>query len=259
MKRNVVKVFAAALALVVALGAAPLSLAANAQVQTTAQAAPTFGTLSVTGNGTIRVEPDIATIQVGVRVIRPTVSEAMQETTSSINDVVEALTELGIDTLDIQSVGFNMWPQWDWNAMHFYRDVTEPILIGYEITHTLSVIVRDIDQVGAVFEAATAAGANQNHSLSFSVDNTDELVRQAMVLAVKDAQDRAALMAELFGVELGAPVSIHENWSGVETFWGHQPIVGRMAMEMDAAGSMTVQTGQIMIRASISVTFGFDR
>jgi len=140
--------------------------------------------------------------------------------------------------------------------MHMFRDVHEPVLIGYTITHSLNLTVRDIDVVGDVIEAATDAGANQNNGVFFDIENRDELYIEALALAIADAKKKAEALAEILEVEVGAPVSVSESYSYFDPWRSFSGSGYPMAM---ADSGVRLQTGQIEVTAAVFVNYMYER
>ncbi|WP_437592459.1 SIMPL domain-containing protein [Sorangium sp. So ce1000] len=80
----------------------------------------------------------------------------------------------------------------------------------YQVSNTVMVVIRNLDQVGAVLDAAVAAGANNVWGVSFSLEQTDPLEARAREKAIADARARAEALARLQGVSLGHVVAISE-------------------------------------------------
>lgn len=68
--------------------------------------------ISVSGQGSVTVTPDIAVINLGVEVSRPTVEEARNEAAALMTAMQEALTRNGVEERDIATRFFNIYPQY---------------------------------------------------------------------------------------------------------------------------------------------------
>ncbi|AUX30784.1 MULTISPECIES: SIMPL domain-containing protein [Sorangium] len=80
----------------------------------------------------------------------------------------------------------------------------------YQVSNTVMVVIRNLDQVGAVLDAAVATGANNVWGVTFGIDKTEPLEAQAREKAIADARARAEALARLQGVSLGPVVAISE-------------------------------------------------
>src|SRR4051794_17338744 len=67
-------------------------------------------TITVVGTGTVHTTPDIATIDVGADVTKPTVTEAFTEANAKVQAIIDALTAMGINAKDIQTSNLNVYP-----------------------------------------------------------------------------------------------------------------------------------------------------
>src|SRR4051794_1472051 len=74
-----------------------------AQSDSGANAGYPENTITVIGSGTVHSTPDIATVDVGVDVTKPTVTEGFTEANSKVQDIITALTGMGIAPNDIQT------------------------------------------------------------------------------------------------------------------------------------------------------------
>ena len=69
---------------------------------------PTPATLSLTGEGTVRAKPDMATLQLGVVAEATTARDALSENTSRMAGIVAALRGDGIESRDLQTSDFSI-------------------------------------------------------------------------------------------------------------------------------------------------------
>ncbi len=60
-------------------------------------------TITVPGRGTVRVDPDVATIRFGAVVVRPTAGDARSAAAATMQAVIDALTGGGVDRRDLQT------------------------------------------------------------------------------------------------------------------------------------------------------------
>ena len=165
----------------------------------------------VSGEGKVTAVPDIALLRLGIESQESTVAQAQSEATEAMGRVKAALTANGVAEKDIQTQYFNIrqLTRWDDNKI-------QEVVIGYQVSNTVSVKIRDIDAVGVVIDAVVMAGGDLTRidSISFSIDDPSAYYGTAREQAIADAQAKAGQLAELSGVKLGKPIYISE---GVQT------------------------------------------
>lgn len=151
---------------------------------------------TVTGEGTVSIKPDIATVMVGVQSQGATVKAVQDNLNTAINAVSEAVKKTGVDNKDIKTSNYNVNPNYD------YNNGTQRIT-GYQASSNLTIKVRDIEKANSVVDAATAAGANTIGGITFDVDDKTKAEDDARKLAVADAKAKAELAAKTTGFTLG--------------------------------------------------------
>lgn len=232
-----------AIASLAVLGASVMSLPAMADE-------PQTPTISVTGNGTANVAPDMAIISMGVTKEAETAREALNANTEAMKKVLEEMQSAGIEARDLQTSDFSIQPQYVYPNNS--NDEQKPRITGYVVRNSLSVRVRDLEKVGDVLDASVSLGVNDGGNLVFTNDNPDEVINQARSNAVKDAIAKAKTLAEAAGVELGAIKTISELAQNDAP----RPMAKMRSMEMVASSApVPIAAGENSYDVTVNITF----
>lgn len=203
-------------------------------------------TISVPGTGTASGAPDIALVQVGVDITNTDVGAAVDEANQSMQDVIDALTGMGINESNIQTTRFDVQQLQNNNP-----NTGQPTgQAQYEVTNVVQVRVTDTGQISDVIQTALDAGANRVYGLNFSLQNPGDLESEARTQAVEDAQTRAEELADALGVTLGDLVSITEQGGG----GGVSPLVQEAAV----GGSVPIQQGQLSVSVQVNTVWAIE-
>jgi uncharacterized protein YggE len=162
-------------------------------------------TITVVGEGTIRVKPDIARANIGVEVMEASVAEASSSATATMEAVLAALQQQGIEEKDIQTSGFNIWVDRPYGPEGLPSE--NPM---YRVNNNVAVTIRDLDNLGSVLDTAIAAGANNIYGITFDLDEPSLVESEAREKAVANANANAQELAELNNLELGEVLSVSE-------------------------------------------------
>jgi uncharacterized protein YggE len=201
-------------------------------------------TITVPGEGSVRVEPDVADLRLGVVSTRPTAAAARSAAAETMQAILAALTGAGIARRDLQTALVGL------DAVRDYATAS-PTVTGYQMTNTVQATVRAIDTVGAAIDAALAAGATSMDGLSFRVADPTEGLAEARRRAVADARSRATTLAAEAGVVLGGVVAIAEG----STFAPGPPgPIAEFRMKTTADASTPVEAGTSELSISVTVT-----
>ncbi|WP_437561525.1 SIMPL domain-containing protein [Sorangium sp. So ce542] len=126
----------------------------------------------------------------------------------------------------------------------------------YQVSNTVTVVIRNLDQVGPVLDAVVAAGANNVWGVSFGLDKTEPLEAQAREKAIADARARAEALAKLQGVSLGGVVAISEIVDSGPRGPMYAPRLAAGAMSADAA--TPVAPGEVQFGTQVKVIYALE-
>jgi uncharacterized protein YggE len=216
--------------------------------------------ITVVGNGEVKAKPDIATVNLGVEVTAPTVSEAMTEANAHMKTILAAMQSLGIADKDVQTSNFSISFERQNPTLPLATETTSGAKTGdaqapagfYRVNNMIQVTIRDLDKVGDELDAAVEAGANNVWGVSFGLDDTAALEVEAREKAVEDARARAASLAKLNGVVVGDVLSISEVIGG-----GPSPKYAESASFSGlGGGGAPVEPGELTFTTQIQIVYG---
>ena len=133
----------------------------------------------------------------------------------------------------------------------------ESVIIGYIVSNSVEVTIRDLDEVGNVIDKVSEAAGDEVriNGISFGLDNPALYGDTARDLAARDAHDKAELYARILGVELGPVVYLQETGgTSPEPMFA----VAEASFFGDSARSFAptqVSPGDVDVTASVSAVF----
>jgi uncharacterized protein len=200
--------------------------------------------MTVTGIGSISIAPDIVQIQLEVKTESKQLSQAQQENAELMNLVIESLLELGIARENIQTVSYNISPQYDYvEGRQVFR--------GYEVINSIDVKIKNIEQAGTIIDTAVRNGVNQVSNIRFTVENEQIPYQEALSLALKNALAKAQTIANTIHLKIDPhPVKIVEIMK-------EEPILYRSFAASEVSATTPIEPGQINIKATVEVHFQY--
>lgn len=164
-------------------------------------------TVSVQGLATIKVDPDLVTVYFRAETNASTAQEAKDKNAEIINKAIVNLTKAGISKDKIQTIDFNIYPEYDWiDGMQKLR--------GYKAAHSFKVELEtaQIDKVGSVIDAGVDAGALINYiNFELSTERQNKYKAEALRQASQDAKTKAEAMVSGLGKTLGKLISVSDT------------------------------------------------
>ena len=202
----------------------------------------------VSGEGRVAAVPDVAILRLGIEAQAETVADAQESAAAAMKKVMDALDDQDIDEKDIQTQQFSIRRITRWDD----REDKE-VIIGYRVTNMVTAKIRDVENAGNVIDDVASAGGDLTRidSISFTVDDPTEYYNEARELAVKNADEKARVLAEVAGVKLGKPTYISES------SYVPSPVYREDMMLAEAAPKMTtpINPGELEITLNVQLAY----
>jgi uncharacterized protein YggE len=208
----------------------------------------------VTGQGTITLEPDLVLLNIGVE----TMAIARGDAAEAMAAIVEAVKARGLEDRDIQTVSFNIWPRYEFPEVLVNGSRTRrQVLVGYTVSNTASIKIRDLDAVGEIIDDIAAAGgdATRINGINFTIEDPSVFMNQLREDAVNDAIAKAEQFGELTGVAVGSLVFISETGGGSPVVQNFGAADGFMMARAESAPT-SISGGELELRLGVQAVFG---
>lgn len=172
-------------------------------------------TITVNGEGEELAVPNIASFSFSVTETAETTQDAQNKATEKINQAISFLKENGVEETDIKTQSYNIYPKYEYRQVVCTAFDCPPSgnreIVGYEISQTLLVKVRQQDEAGRFLTELGRIGISNLSGLSFTIDDENLLYDKAREKAIQDAKQKAERLASELGVKLEGVVSFNED------------------------------------------------
>lgn len=210
-------------------------------------------TIRVTGQGEVRVRPNIATVRFAVETVGSTAEEASQANATAMDRVLNALLEEGVPRSEIRTEGYNVYPEYAPDRVPG-NELQPPRIRGYRAMNMVVVRTRDLDEVGSLIDVGLKAGANRLSGVGFQVENADAVESEALTAAVLDARRQAETMAAALGVRLGNVIDATTSSQPVRPFYRDMA----EGVAMAASAPTPIEPGEQTVNAMASLVFAIE-
>lgn len=209
-------------------------------------------TISVTGNGEVKVPPDLAVVSFAVETTAATAGAAVVDNARKSSQLAEALKR------QIGSSGKVVTTRYSLDPVYEQRDrgaaLQPPRITGYVARNQVRAETSAIDSVGKLIDAATQAGANRVDNLAFTLEQRGPAQSEALKRAGEDARRQAEAAAAALGVKLGP---VQSATTGPHHILPPQPLA-RMAMAAEMGAPTPVEAGDVTVPAMLQVTYEIE-
>jgi uncharacterized protein len=230
---------------VVGSGGTPGGGAASAADQTSAAA--DVNKIVMSGSSDVKAVPDQLSFHVSVRNTSSDVSTALGNAGNAMHRVLAALNRAGVDRKDTQSTGLSVHPQYSYSS-------GTRVLVGYQASQRMTVLVRSLPNAGEAISAAVRAGGNsvQVGDVRLQIGDMEALLSKARQEAVAAAKAKAEDYAGAAGASLGDVMSVHEVASS-----GGGRVVGLARADAGrlSAQAVPIRPGRSTLKVTVSITW----
>ena len=207
-------------------------------------------TIEVSGNGEAHATPDLAFLNLAIETHASTAEQTASRNAALAQKIVSALKAKLGDKGKIWTGGYSLNPEYGEPGPG-----RKPTVTGYVAQNSITVQTGETNLLGALIDAAIAAGANRVNYLNFTLSNDTKPRTEAIAKAANDAQAQAQALAQALGVKL-------KRIARASTMSEVRPIpmgyaTGEMAMARVSAPT-PVEPGEVTVPATVSLVYEIE-
>jgi len=200
-------------------------------------------TVSVSGLGRVTGTPDVLRLSMGVQRTGSNVNEALNLANGDIKKITDVLHRHGVADKDIQTSNLSINPHW----------VKDNQIDGYDVAESLTVQLRKLNDAGATISDAAAAGGNNTRidSVSFDIEDNQQLIEAARTAAFADAKTKAEQYAKLAGRSLGKVSQVSESTDTAPSPMPYYSAKSAAGAAADSAVPVSAGSQQVSVTSSV--------
>ena len=204
--------------------------------------------ITVSGNAKVTAIPDLAIINLGIINDGSTVAVAQKSVVERMNKVINSLkSEFKIDSKDIKTENYNVQPKYDWSD-------GKQRIIGYIVSQTIQVKIRDFDKIGDILAKATQLGINNVSGPNFTIDDLEKIKAEAREEAIKQAKEKANSLAKQIGIKLGKIVNFSEGGDNLPNVVYGMRTLANESLKLDSSVP-EIEAGSQEIQLTVNLTY----
>lgn len=214
--------------------------------------------ITVTGQAEVRVPPDEVVFTLAIENVDRDMLVANQKTDDSVRQVLAIARKNAVKSEDVQTSQISVQPKYNTDDLGYEdRNKVKRVLIGYEVSKTVAIRLREISRFDELLADVLKAGITRLSNLEFLDSQIRKHRDQARVMAIRAAQEKAKLLAGEIGQSIGPAYSINEytpdynRASGTLQTQNTTDFIGGAA----SGGETTIAPGSISITAQVTVRF----
>jgi len=200
-------------------------------------------TLTVTANGTVSVEPDLAILHIGFDTQLEDAKSAYADGARASNAIISAIKQAGIPEDSIQSQ--SQYLDRDWSKPHKFK-----------LSQQWTVKVPP-ERAAEILDIAVTAGATDSGQIDWTVKDERALEAQALDQAASRARQNAEVLAKGMGVRLGTLIYVSNQVSAPTV----RPVMYEMndlASRAAAPPPLAIEPRKVTREATVYAVFAIE-
>jgi len=199
-------------------------------------------TVTVSGEAKSIQKNQIASFSAGVMATGMDKNKAINDVNTKVNDLIKSVKDFGIDAADIKT-----------QNLSYYQEQKGSLNPGqWQVNNTIEITLRDVAKASDLADLLVKSGANNVYGPNFRMDDTNLAEKGLYGEAMKDAKDKAEIIAIAAGRKLGKVLSVNDGGTTGNV------IYPMMAKADSLGGGAPVETGTTTVYKTITVNFELE-
>lgn len=218
-----------------------------------------YRSFTVSADGKATAVPDVAefTFSVTTQGGKDLASLQTQNTTA-MNKAVDFVKGEGVDAKDIQTSNYTISPRYQYcsNPASSIQPCPPPTIVGYTVSQSADVKVRDFSKIGGILSGVVSSGANNVSSLTFTIDDPTAVQAEARSQAIQKAQGEAQEIAKEGGFSVGRLLTINTSQYVPQPLYAYneKSVLGMGAVSASAP-TPSIEAGSEEVHVSVTLQY----
>ena len=169
--------------------------------------------ITVSGQGEMRVPPDEVVFTLEVESVDKDVMAAKKKTDESVKKIFALARDNKVNSDDVQTSYISVEPKYNTDGLEYgdERRGVKRVFIGYEVSKTIAIRLKDISRFDPLLSDVLKAGVTKVSNVEFRDSQIRKHRDQARAMAIRAAQEKATLLARDIGPRIGPGYSRTEG------------------------------------------------
>ena len=211
--------------------------------------------ITVTGQAEVRVPPDEVVFTLAIENVDKGMVLASKRTDDSVRQILAIAKKNNVKPEDVQTSHISVQPKYNTDDLPYEsRDKVKRVLVGYEVSKTVAIRLREISRFDDLLADVLKAGITRLSNLEFRDSQIRKHRDEARRMAIRAAQEKAKLLAGEIGQAIGPAYSINED-SGTDYNRNNYSQNASVAAGASSESESATAPGTISVTAQVTVRF----
>lgn len=200
--------------------------------------------ITVVGEAKSQEKNQIASFTAGINTVNDKKEVAVKEVNDKVAAIIEAVKKFGVSVDDIKTQNMSIYQS---EESYWDNGVQKTRKGQWRVDNSIEITLREVDQAAKLADLLTSSGANNVWGPNLRLDDTSQAEKELFDGAMKDALEKAEIIARAAGRKLGKVISVTEG-TGVSNFPMYKA-------EGGMGGGAAIEPGSSTVSKSLTVVF----
>ncbi len=168
--------------------------------------------ITVTGTGSVSVAPDYIEVYLNISGRKKDYAKAVDAANDKVLRLQEAVKACGLDKEALKTTNFRVDVQYE--NVRDEKGAYHQQFLGYLCHYDMKLsFAFDTKLLSKVLSEIAQSKAEPELNIQFTVENADAVRRELLQSAAQNAREKAEILCQASGVQLGELVNIDYNWA----------------------------------------------
>lgn len=214
-------------------------------------------TITVKGMGRVTTAPDYVVVSMSLEAHEQEYEATMELAAKKIEQLNTSLEEIGFEKKSVKTTNFNV--RTDYERVKDRNGNYKSVFNGYICSHRLKVEFDfETKRLAQTLYAISRCLAQPELSISFTVKDPSAVNKELLKSATVNAKEKAQILCEASGVELGQLLTIDYNWGELNIVSHTDYMLEEKCMAMPVGGLADMDIEPDDIDVSDTATFVWE-
>lgn len=205
-------------------------------------------TITISGKAERQVFPDTARISFSINEYKKDQKIAADIVNKKTKKIIEVIREIGIEEKDIKTKNYSVYPQYNWNN-------GKRSFQNYRVSQSVELKIRDLDNISKVLASVIKLEVDNLNGPNMFIDKIGEIKDSLREEAIKNAKNKAKIIALELGVNLDKIVSFSENDNDFNRPVYYEKSSSFKIESSESISEPEINLGEEKIIKTVSITF----
>ncbi len=171
-------------------------------------------TIKVTGKGKLAVKPDLIRLTLNLEDTQKKYEDVVSQSAKQVEKLKDCFEQVGFSRTDLKTLTYNISTEYE--TYHDIKNNWKRRMVGYKCVHAMKIEFDANNQLlSKILTALAHCCVKPEFHIVYTIKDVEMAKNQLLGNAVADSKEKAKVLAQAAGVQLGEIQNIDYSWDEI--------------------------------------------